>query len=69
MLTSTIPSKTYKYTMTDQWLDSKGTIWYKAYWEVISPSVAKGYEMGKISDTGNTWEYIYASSDYPIEEW
>jgi hypothetical protein len=25
--------------------------------------------MGKISDSGNTWEYIFASEDYPIEEW
>ena len=42
---------------------------YRAHWENLPPLSSKGYEMGKISDSGNTLEYIWASEDYPIEEW
>ena len=69
VLTSTTVSWKDKITILDQWLDAKGTIWYRGYWEVISPTVAKGYEMGKISDSGNTLEFLWAGEDYPIEEW
>ena len=68
-LTSTMAGGKYKITILDQWLDSKGTIWYRGQWESFPPLRSKGYEMGKISDSGNTWEYIWASEDYPIEEW
>jgi len=53
ILTSTIALFKKKITILDQWLDSKGTIWYRGHCE----------------DSGNTWEYIIASEDYPIEEW
>ena len=58
-----------KSTILEKWQDSDGTIWYRGYWEGISSAVAKGYEMGKISNSGNTWEFLWASEDYPIEEW
>ena len=67
--TSTTVDHKEKITILDQWLDSKGTIWYRGQWESFPPLRSKGYEMGKISDSGNTWEYIWASEDYPIEEW
>jgi hypothetical protein len=69
ILTSTTASFKKKITILDKWLDSKGTIWYRYYWECLPPFRLKGYEMGKISDSGNTLEYISASEDYPIEEW
>ena len=69
MLTSTTVSEKLKITILDQWLDSKGTIWYRGHWELLPPFASAGYEMGKISDSGNTWESIWASEDYPIEEW
>ena len=68
-LTSTTVSYKEKITILDQWLDAKGTIWYRGYWEMILLNDSKGYEMGKISDSGNTFEIIWASEDYPIEEW
>ena len=68
-LPNTIPTFKRKITMLDQWVDSKGTIWYRGHWEYLPPFSSKGYEMGKISDSGNTWEYISASESYPIEEW
>ena len=68
-LPNTIPTLKEKITILDQWLDSKGTIWYSGHWDRLPPFSSKGYEMGKISDSGNTWEYISASEDYPIEEW
>ena len=69
MLTSTTAGGKDKITILDQWLDSKGTIWYRGQWESFPPFTSKGYEMGKISDSGNTWEHIWAGEDYPIEEW
>jgi hypothetical protein len=69
ILTSTIALFKKKITILDQWLDSKGTIWYRGHCEFSRPFGRTRYEMGKISDSGNTWEYIIASEDYPIEEW
>ena len=69
MLTSTTTVHKEKITILDQWLDSKGTIWYRGQWEMFPPFTSKGYEMGKISDSGNTWEHIWAGEDSPIEEW
>jgi hypothetical protein len=68
ILTSTIAGLKRKITILE-WLDSKGTIWYRVRWDTFRPSKRTGYEMGKISDSGNTWEYIWAGEDHPIEEW
>jgi len=68
-LTSTTARIKGKITILDQWVDSKGIIWYRGHWEMFPPLSSKGYQMGKISDSGNTREYIWASEDYPLEEW
>ena len=68
-LTSTTVGYKEKITILEQWVDSKGTIWYRVHWEAFPPYAHKGYKMGKISDSGNTLEFIFASEDYPIEEW
>ncbi len=52
----------------DKWLDSKGNIWYREHWESLYLS-SKGYVMGKISNSGNTVETIWASESFPIEKW
>jgi hypothetical protein len=69
ILTSTTAGYKEKITILEQWVDSKGTIWYRGHWEHLILLSSKGYVMGKISDSGNTQEIIFASEDYPIEEW
>jgi hypothetical protein len=67
-VTSTEPGNWGEITLLDKWVDSKGNVWYRAKSETLYFSHMY-YEMGKISDSGNTWEYIWAGEDYPIEEW
>ena len=67
-VTSTKPGTWGKSIIIDQWLDSKGNVWYRAKWESLYFGT-KGYEMGKISDSGNTLEYIWSGKDYLIEKW
>ena len=67
-VTSTKPGNWGKITIQDKWIDSKGNVWYRAQSETLYFGHMYN-EMGKISDSGNTWEYIWASEDYPIEEW
>ena len=67
-LTSTKPGNWGKVTIIDKWVDSKGNVWYRSQWEILYLGT-KGNEMGKISDSGNTWEYIWASEYTSIEEW
>ena len=69
LLTSTTAGDKDKITILYKWVDSKGIIWYRAHWEALPPLSSKGYRIGKISDSGNTFEYIWAGEDYPIEEW
>jgi hypothetical protein len=69
IVTSTIIGRKEKFTLLDKWSDAKGTIWYRGHWECLTPNRSKGYEMGKLSDSGNTWEVLFASEDFPIEEW
>ena len=68
MVTSTTVGCHVKSTMTDMWIESKGTIWYKCRWKCLTHDTI-GYEMGKIDDSGNTLEYIRFGGDYPIEKW
>ena len=52
MLTSKIVGRKEKCTVLYQWLDSKGTIWYRGNWECLTPNRSKGNEMGKITYRG-----------------
>ena len=67
-VTNTVHDDWGEIIILDKWLDSKGTIWYREHWE-SSHFGSKGYAMGKISNSGNTLEVIWASESYPIEEW
>ena len=64
-----MPAAKKKITILKQWSDSKGIIWYRGHVEGILIIFSKRYEMGKISNSGNTWEFLWASEDFPIEEW
>jgi len=68
-ITSARPFYVFKGTIIDQWIDSKGAIWYETHWEVIGSWKAKAYEMGKISNFGNTLELLLSYGEKPIEEW
>ena len=65
---STKPGTWGKMTIIEKWVDPKGNVWYRSQFENFYFG-RKGYEMGKISDSGNTLEIIWAGEDYPIEEW
>jgi beta-lactamase regulating signal transducer with metallopeptidase domain len=57
-----------KDTITDMWKDPSGVIWYRASWENYGYN-ARGYMMGKISDSGTTLEVLSCMWGEPIEEW
>ena len=57
-----------KDTIKDMWKDPSGVIWYKASWENYGYN-AKGYMMGKISDSGDILEVLTCLWGEPIEEW
>jgi hypothetical protein len=59
----------HKITLMEQWADSKGNIWYKAHKKCPALGGIAGYEYGKISDSGNTYELIYRVGSEQIEEW
>jgi hypothetical protein len=49
-------------------IDSNGDIWYTCRWKCMKHGTEK-FEMGKISNSGNTLELIYTSKLLSIEEW
>ncbi len=57
-----------KFVITNKWIDSTGNIWYTLIRDA-GEIAGQDYGLCKISDSGKTWEYIFASEDYPIEEW
>jgi beta-lactamase regulating signal transducer with metallopeptidase domain len=52
-------------TLVDKWTDTGGNIWYKEY---VRCQVYGGlYQIVKISDNGDTLEYMWANVDFPFE--
>ena len=64
--THDIPSVAGRALIMERWIDSKGDIWYKSRAEVYNTTQ---YEIGKISDSGNTREIIVSSMDLTMEDW
>jgi hypothetical protein len=60
------PSIVGRALIMEGWIDSKGNIWYKNRTEVYNASV---YEIGKISNSGNTREIIVSGIYLTIEDW
>lgn len=55
------------YTIAEKWTDSEGNIWYKI--NATGKSIRYGDKAGwfllaRISDSGNTLEYVYHPVDY-----
>jgi hypothetical protein len=64
LTTDTNPTRQgYFLTITEAWTDSAGVIWYKA----IFKGPGTFYVLGKISDSGNTWEWISDGIEKPTE--
>ena len=62
------PVETGTLFVVDKWTDSDGNIWYKAIWRERWSGNAFYYELDKISDDGNTWEWMYSrAEDFPSE--
>jgi hypothetical protein len=66
LTTDTSPTRQgYFLTITETWTDSEGVIWYKASRnEGVEGTY---YELGKISESGNTWEYIADKFNNPTD--
>ena len=59
LITDTDPSRQgYYLTITEAWIDSEGVVWGK------SRGVMR-YQLNKISDSGNTWEFCERTDKYP----
>ena len=67
-VTATKLGHNHKIIIIDRWIDKEGIIWYKAQ-EECEIFGSRNYVLGKISDSGNTLEYILSGADSPIEEW
>ena len=68
LVTDTMRYDWGKIIILDKWLDSEGNVWCRTHWEGTLHG-GKGYQMVKISNSGNTLEVIWASESFPIEEW
>ena len=60
-----------EYTITDKWTDSEGNTWYKLLEIHTDSKVIQNpdtyYVLSRIDKTGNIWEMLWASIDYPAE--
>ena len=64
LTTDTNPSRQgYYLTVTETWTDSDGNVWCKTTEEIGDTR----YQLHKISDSGNTWEFLDAPDTYPSE--
>ena len=63
MTTDTDPSRPAYFTLSEAWIDSEGVIWHKG----IYKGPQSFYWLGKISESGNTWEIIADGINNPIE--
>ena len=53
----------YPFDFTQAWIDSDGVVWFKGI--IKEPYTV--YALGRITDFGNTWEWIYDSINNPTE--
>ena len=56
-----LPYERYSFRIEEDWNDNEGNIWYK-----IEPFVVmSNYELWKISNSGDTLEFVFATQNYP----
>ena len=48
-----------------KWKDSEGNVWFKIKWS--GNWGESGYELAKISNSGNTYELVFSNDEYPKE--
>ena len=61
--TDTEPSRQAQFSLTEAWIDSDGFMWHRG----IYKGPLTFYVLGKISDSGNTWEVIVDGVNDPTE--
>lgn len=54
-----------RYLITAKWTDLEGNIMYKEHW--VGDWREQGYSLIKISNSGNTLEYVFDNDKYPKE--
>jgi hypothetical protein len=57
------PTWRFKTLITGKWTDSEGNIMYKDHW--VGDWGEEGYSLFKISNSGNTLEYVFDHDKYP----
>jgi hypothetical protein len=62
---SKVPSWRGTEVIDEKWKDSKGNIWFRIKWS--GNWGESGYELAKISNSGNTYEYVFSNDEYPKE--
>jgi len=57
------------YRIVDKWTDSEGNLWYKMHvWPgVMVEGKPDSYELDRFSDSGNVWEFVSITGDFPTE--
>jgi len=51
------------YSIRKKWQDSKGNIWYQI--KIQGPLDEREYELARISNNGNTLEYVFRYDVFP----
>ena len=54
-----------RYLIVANWTDSEGNIMYKAHW--VGNWREEAFSLYKISDSGNTLEFVFDHDKYPTE--
>ena len=54
-----------RYLITGKWKDSNGNIMYKSHW--VGSWGAEAFQLSRISNSGNKYEYVFHHEDYPKE--
>lgn len=68
-VTDTKKAEIGHFIIVGKWIDSEGNKWYKTHaWPgVIVEGKPSGYELDKFSNSGNVWEYVSITGDFPFE--
>ena len=61
-----VPGTISTFTLTAKWIDSEGNVWYRMIWKWKDEGNPR-YEIGKINNAGQTWEFINSYDNYPTE--
>lgn len=67
--TDTTKDEIGHFVVVDKWTDSEGNIWYKTHvWGgVMVEGKPSAYELARLSDSGNIWELVSISGEFPAE--